>query len=166
MALERTYNIPLRREWLKAPKYRRAKRAVRAVEDFLQKHMKSDTVKIGQYLNEAIWARGIKSPPHHVEVKVTKDDKGVVMAELVGAPVQPAAEVKKAPEAKAVAEVKPAEQPAKSVSTAPQVKAEVEVKPVEVKKAAPKEEKGTKPTKSAVKTEKKAKPKSTAKAKK
>lgn len=121
--MERTYNIPLRSEWLKAPKYRRAKRAVAGVRAFLVKHMKTSEVKIGRYLNEAIWARGIKSPPHHVEVNVTKDDKGVAMAELVGAPVAAPEEVKEAPEAK-VAEP-PAEVP--------------EAKPVEESKAEQKE---------------------------
>src|SRR3989344_4221338 len=102
MALERTYNIPLRKEWLKAPKYRRAKRAIAAVRTFLLKHMKASEVKIGQHLNMSIWKRGIKSPPHHVEVKASKDDKGICFAELVSAPVAaPVEEVKKAPEAKA-----------------------------------------------------------------
>src|SRR3989344_4468825 len=84
--LERTYNIPLRRETLKAPPYRKAKKAARAVREFLQKHMKSDNVLIGRYLNMKLWEHGMKNPPHHVKVVATKDDKGKVVAELVGAP--------------------------------------------------------------------------------
>lgn len=103
MALERTYNIPLRKEWLKAPKYRRAKRAIAAVRTFLLKHMKASEVKIGQHLNISIWKRGIKSPPHHVEVNAVKNDKGVCFAELVSAPAAPTKEVKEAPKAKAEA---------------------------------------------------------------
>ncbi|MBW2973609.1 50S ribosomal protein L31e [Candidatus Woesearchaeota archaeon] len=84
MAVERTYTIPLRREWLKAPKYRRAKKAVNAVKEFLIKHMKSEDVRLGKYLNEEIWKDGMKNPPGKVKVNVLKDDKGVVRAELFG----------------------------------------------------------------------------------
>ena len=62
MALERTYNIPLRKEFQKAPKYRRAKKAAIAARSFLEKHMKSENVKLGQELNKALWVRGIRSP--------------------------------------------------------------------------------------------------------
>ena len=85
--LERTYIIPLRREWLRVPKYKRAKRAVHAVQNFLKRHMKAgdlSNIKLGRFLNEAIWARGINSPPHKIRVNVRKDDKGIVFAELYG----------------------------------------------------------------------------------
>ena len=86
--LERTYNVPLRREFLKVAKHKRAKKAVTALKQFLVKHMKSENIKIGAYVNKEIWKRGIKSPPHHVKVNVTKDKEGLVNAELVGAPVE------------------------------------------------------------------------------
>ncbi|MFH1770244.1 MAG: 50S ribosomal protein L31e [archaeon] len=82
--LERVYNVPLRKGWLKAPKYKRAKKAVKTLREFLQKHMKSDEVRIGKEANELIWERGIKNPPHHIKVTVTKDDDGIVRAELEG----------------------------------------------------------------------------------
>ena len=85
--LERTYNVPLRKEFLKVPKYKRAKKAVTALKQFLVKHMKSDDVKIGRYLNDEIWKHGIKNPPHHVKLNAVKDKDGLVTAELVGAPV-------------------------------------------------------------------------------
>lgn len=84
MALERTYIIPLRKEWLKAPKYKRAKKAMSAVKEFLAKHMKSDNIKIGTNLNMKLWERGIKSPPHKIKVSVIKEDDGTVKAELFG----------------------------------------------------------------------------------
>ena len=84
--LERTYNVPLRKEFMKAPKYRRAKKALNALREFLAKHMKSDNVKIGLYLNKKIWERGFRHPPHHVKLTAVKDEKGVVTAELFGAP--------------------------------------------------------------------------------
>jgi len=82
--MERTYNIPLRKEFSKVPKYKRAKRAVSAVKKFLSQHMKSDDIKLGKELNQYIWKRGIKSPPHHVKVVAKKDAEGVVQAELFG----------------------------------------------------------------------------------
>jgi len=87
IVLERVYNVPLRREFQKVPKYKRAKKAVTALRYFLKRHMKADSIKIGKHLNEKIWVRGIKNPPHHVKISVVKDDKGVVKAELVGKPI-------------------------------------------------------------------------------
>ncbi len=84
--LERTYNVPLRKEFMKAPKYRRAKKALNALREFLARHMKSDNVKIGLYLNKKIWERGFRHPPHHIKLTAIKDEKGVVTAELFGAP--------------------------------------------------------------------------------
>jgi len=88
MTIERTYTIPLRKEWRKAARYRRAKKAVNAVRAFLIKHMKADekNVKIGKYLNKELWKHGMKNPPCRVRINVKKDDKGIVNAELVGAP--------------------------------------------------------------------------------
>lgn len=85
--LEREYNVPLRKEWLKIPRYKRSKKATSALKEFLAKHMKvedRDTrkVKIGKFLNEFIWKHGIKNPPHHVKVITKKNDKGITFAEL------------------------------------------------------------------------------------
>ena len=82
--LERTYNIPLRKDFSKAPKWNRSKRAIRSLRSFLQKHMKSEDVRIGTGVNNAVWERGIKNPPHHVKVTAIKDDEGVVRAQLFG----------------------------------------------------------------------------------
>ena len=81
--LERTYNVPLRKEYMKAPRWNRTKKAVTALRQFLVKHMKSENVLLSKELNEEMWKHGIKNPPHHVKVKATKDDKGVVKAELL-----------------------------------------------------------------------------------
>lgn len=82
--MERTYNIPLRKEFLKVPKHKRSKRAVSALKKFLSRHMKSDQIKLGKHLNEHIWKKGIKNPPHHVKVTAIKNDEGVVKVELFG----------------------------------------------------------------------------------
>lgn len=86
--LERSYNIPLRRTFQRAPSYKRTNRAVKGVKEFLQRHMKSDNVKLGKYLNLKLWERGIRNPPHHIKVNAIKDDKGVVRAELVGKEIE------------------------------------------------------------------------------
>jgi len=82
--LERTYNVPLRRKFVRSPKYKRSKRAVTILKEFIAKHMKAEEVKIGRNLNEFLWKNGIQNPPHHVKVQLVKDDKGVVRAELFG----------------------------------------------------------------------------------
>ncbi len=82
--LERTYNVPLRKEFQKAPKYKRAKKAGAALKEFLAKHMKSENIKIGRSLNMKVWEKGIKNPPHHVQVEVKKFEDGKVTAELAG----------------------------------------------------------------------------------
>lgn len=95
VVLEREYIIPLRKEFQKAPKYKRAKKTIKALKEFLAKHMKSDNIKLGKYLNLKVWEHGIKNPPHKVKVKVEKYDDGLVKAELVGAPVEEKKEEKK-----------------------------------------------------------------------
>lgn len=82
--LERVYNIPLRKEYLKVPYWKRTKKAVVATRQFLQKHLKAKEVKLGTKLNEVLWEKGIKNPPHHIKVTVVKDEKGIVKAELFG----------------------------------------------------------------------------------
>jgi large subunit ribosomal protein L31e len=86
--MERTYNIPLRKEYQKVPGWRRTKKAVSAVRVFLAKHMKSENVKLGKALNEKLWQHGIKNPPHHVKVSVSKDSEGMVNAELFGVKIE------------------------------------------------------------------------------
>ena len=97
--LERTYNIPLRKEYLKVPYWKRTNKAVIAAKEFLVKHMKSENIILGKALNEKLWQHGIRNPPHHIKVTVVRDEKGVVKAELFGAEVKKKEKkaVKKAP---------------------------------------------------------------------
>ncbi len=88
--IERIYTIPLRKEWLKAPKYKRAKKTIRAIKEFLVKHMKIydrdlDKIKVDPWINRAIWSRGIKNVPHKIIVKAVKEDDEV-RTELIGLP--------------------------------------------------------------------------------
>jgi len=80
----RSYTIPLRHAFRHAARYKKTNKAVRAVREFLKKHMKSDDVRLGQHLNAFLWARGIKHPPPRVTVTAVKDAEGVVRAALEG----------------------------------------------------------------------------------
>ena len=80
--IEREYVIPLRVEWRKVPRYKRANKAVRAIREFLVQHMKIydrdlKKIKIDRYLNEAVWFRGIKKPPAKIKVRAVRDGENV-----------------------------------------------------------------------------------------
>lgn len=91
---EMIYTIPLRKEFLKTAKYKRTFRAVKTVRAYLIKHLKSEKVKIGKYLNQKLWERGMKNPPSRVQVKVTQKDD-IFNAELLSAPQETVKEEKK-----------------------------------------------------------------------
>jgi large subunit ribosomal protein L31e len=78
-SLEREYVIPLRANWKKVPRYKRANKAIKTIKEFLVRHMKVydrnlNKIKIDGYLNEFIWFRGIKKPPAKVRVIVKKEE--------------------------------------------------------------------------------------------
>ena len=103
---ERIYTVPLKEAW-NAQRYRRSERAMMVLKAFAKRHMKAETITVDTTVNEAIWARGIKSPPHKIRVKMTKDDEGAVtitMAE-VEAPAE-AKEPKKESKSKVKAKAK------------------------------------------------------------
>lgn len=75
---ERDFVIPLRKEWMKVPYYKRARKAVMAIKKFIAKHMKVaerdlNKVKIDKYLNNEIWFRGKSNPPAKLKVKAVKE---------------------------------------------------------------------------------------------
>lgn len=96
---------------MKSPIHSRAKRATKALKQFLAKHMKSENIVLTAPVNERIWERGMRKPPHHVKVKATKDDDGKVLVELADGTV-------KEPEAK-----KPAPKKAPATTTKQEPKA-------------------------------------------
>ena len=88
--IEKEYVIPLRKEWKKVPRYKRANKAIKAIKEFLVKHMKIrdrdlKKIKVDKYLNEAIWFRGIKNPPIKIKVKARKEGDNII-AELSDMP--------------------------------------------------------------------------------
>ncbi len=98
--MERTYNIPLRKEFSKVPRYKKSSKSIRAIKEFISKHMKADEVVIGKYLNQEVWKNGPKNPPSKVSVKAVKEENKVKV-ELVDAPEEP---VKEEPQKKKVKE--------------------------------------------------------------
>ncbi len=91
IVLEREYIIPLRSEWLKVPEYKRANKAVKAIRQFMIRHMKVydrdlDKIKIDGTLNNEIRFRGMRKPPIKIEVKAKKYDNGIVRVELAEIP--------------------------------------------------------------------------------
>ncbi len=84
MAFERIYTIPIRRKAIHAPRWKRAKKASSVVKEFLFKHTKH-SVAVSNWINEEIWARGSRSPPSKIGVKVFERE-GKYFAELVELP--------------------------------------------------------------------------------
>ena len=88
--LEREYVVPLKKGVLNVPHYRRAKKAVRVLKEFMVKHMgvrdrDLRKVKVDINLNNEIWFRGIKKPMNKIKVKAKKID-GIVYVELAEIP--------------------------------------------------------------------------------
>jgi len=80
--MERVYTIPLR-DVKKGPRTIRSPKAIRHVKEFLQRHMKSDDIKLDSSVNEKIWERGIQKIPPKIKVKAVKDEDGSVLVTLV-----------------------------------------------------------------------------------
>jgi len=88
--IERIYTIPLRQEWLKTPRYKRAKKTLRAIKEFMIRHMRvydkdMNKIKVDPWVNIAIWSRGIKNVPHKIIVKAVKEGDKVFVS-LIGLP--------------------------------------------------------------------------------
>jgi len=91
VVLEREYIVPLRRKFLRTPKYKRVPKAVKALKQFIVRHMKIydkdfNKIKIDKFLNEELWFRGIRKPLGKVKVKARKFESGIVKVELVELP--------------------------------------------------------------------------------
>ncbi len=121
--LKREYVIPLRRKTRFAPKWRRSKKAVAVVKEFVRHHMKCDNVILCKELNESLWERGSRHPPGKVQVTVLKNEVAGVERVLVNLTSAGVAE-----QAKLYETVKP--------QVAKETKAKEEVQEAEVKEVA------------------------------
>lgn len=89
--LDREYIVPLRKGWLKVPRYKRGGKAVKTLKEFLAQHMKVydrdlRKIKLDIMLNNEIRFRGMKKPPASIKVRAKKFDDGIVRVELVDLP--------------------------------------------------------------------------------
>jgi Ribosomal protein L31E len=83
MAEERMLVVHFRRATERGPSYKKARYAVKFLEQYVKKHMKAKEVKINQEVNNAIFINGSKNPPMRIRVACSKDDKGVVSVKPV-----------------------------------------------------------------------------------
>jgi len=159
--IEREYIIPLRHRWKIVPRYQRTNKAVKAVKEFLVRHMKIrdrdlDKIKIDKYLNETLWHRGIKNPPAKIKVLAIKEGD-IVRVKAVDMPqnikFKKLREEKVETKSKKIAEKKKEEKKAEEVET-PKVEEENEKKKEEKENKAAVVEAGAEIEKEAAKKEK------------
>jgi len=78
---ERIYTIPLAKA-RRGPRNKWAKKSVRYLREFMERHFKPESLVISQEVNQAIWARGIQKPPRKLKVRATKNIDGLVVIYL------------------------------------------------------------------------------------
>ncbi|MBI1663380.1 MAG: 60S ribosomal protein L31, partial [Nitrosopumilus sp.] len=76
--LERVYTIPLGKVLLSQSQHR-AVRAINMIKEFARHHMKVEDIKIEEDLAHQIWAKGVRSPPRKIRVRMSKTDEGYVL---------------------------------------------------------------------------------------
>ncbi|MCW1293854.1 MAG: 60S ribosomal protein L31 [Candidatus Parvarchaeota archaeon] len=83
MAEERMLIVNFRKAAERGPRYKRARYAMKFLEQYVKRHMKAKEVKVSQDINMAVFANGSKNPPIRIRVACSKDDKGVVSVKPV-----------------------------------------------------------------------------------
>ena len=88
--IEREYIIPVRKQVNVVPRYKKTNKAIKTIKEFLARHMKVrdrdlKKIKLDRFLNEAVWARGIRKPPMKIKVRAVKEGD-IVRAYLVDMP--------------------------------------------------------------------------------
>ena len=76
--LERVYTINLGKVLLSVDTHR-APRAINMIREFARHHMKTSEIKIDEDLAHIIWARGVRSPPRKIRVRMNKTDEGHIL---------------------------------------------------------------------------------------
>ncbi len=76
--LERVYTINLGKVLLSQSQHR-AVRAINMIREFARHHMKVEEIKIEEELAHQIWARGVRSPPRKIRVRMSKTDEGYIL---------------------------------------------------------------------------------------
>ncbi len=70
---ERVYTVPFRKV-KKASRKKRSAKAVKILKDFIQRHTKTEDIRIDSTLNEKIWEKGIENPPSKLRIRVKKEE--------------------------------------------------------------------------------------------
>jgi len=78
---ESIYTVNFRKAWI-TPEYKRTNRVVGILREFAKRHMKTDDIKIDQYLNRYLWQRGKRNPPRKIRVRMSKDETDTVVVSL------------------------------------------------------------------------------------
>jgi len=76
--LERVYTINLGKVVISQSQHRSV-RAINMIREFARHHMKVEEIKIEEELAHQIWARGVRSPPRKIRVRMSKTDEGYVL---------------------------------------------------------------------------------------
>ncbi|GBH34134.1 hypothetical protein NZNM25_09250 [Nitrosopumilus zosterae] len=151
--LERVYTINLGKALLSQSQHR-AVRAINMIKEFARHHMKVEDIKIEEELAHQIWARGIRSPPRKVRVRMSKTDEGFVLVsqytDEVESKVTPEKETKKVSDKAEPTKEAPKKEPSDVES---KVTPEKETKKVSDKAEPTKEAPKKEPTKEAPKKE-------------
>jgi len=79
--LELTLNL---RDAYKAPKWRRAKRAINLLRAKIMRISKAERVRLSNKVVSYIWSRGAEKPPRKVPIVVERGEEGVVDVKLRG----------------------------------------------------------------------------------
>ena len=109
--LERVYTINLGKVKISQSQHR-ATRAINMIREFARHHMKVETIKIEEDLAREVWARGARSPPRKVRVRMTKTEEGYILVSRY----DDDAESKVVPEKETKKVSDKAEEPAKEVA--------------------------------------------------
>jgi len=128
----RVYTVTLKQNTLTAPKWRRTKKAVTILREYLEKHTKSDDVRISRWVNERLWSKGGKNPPSKISVKVTKKKDNIMDVELAELSERAKREAKKLEAMKAAA--KESEKPKEEEEEKPKEEEEEKKKQAKVTK--------------------------------
>jgi len=145
--LERVYTIPLGKVKLSQSQHR-AVRAINMIKEFARHHMKVENIKIEEDLAKHIWARGVRSPPRKVRVRMSKTDEGFILVsqydeEAVATPVKDDKKIKdkvEEPTAEKVVAEEPAKEAPKKETPAKETPAKETPAKEAPKKEAPKKE--------------------------
>ncbi|MFX1395070.1 MAG: 50S ribosomal protein L31e [Promethearchaeota archaeon] len=78
---ERIYVIPFKKA-RRGPRNKWAKKSIRYLREYMNRHFKPESLIISQDVNEKIWERGAQKPPRKLKIRATKNIDGLVVVYL------------------------------------------------------------------------------------